>query len=64
KFKYCLFINDVDPATKTSNNPDIMRADYRELDLTKPPFSLPAAKVLTYPSEWKLKQVLLITRPN
>ena len=56
KFKYCLITNDIGTNQSTS------RGGYRGLDLTLPPFSLKGVKILTYPSEGQLKQVLLITQ--
>jgi len=65
KFKYCLLINDVNPATLTCKNSKTHTGGYRTLDLTKPPFNLKAKKVMHYPSVdgnggTHMKQVLLI----
>jgi SAM-dependent methyltransferase len=48
KYKHVLIMNGVDPITLTSDNPDIPVGAYRHLDMTKPPFNLKAAKVLTF----------------
>ncbi len=62
KFKYCLITNDVDPATKTSTNPDIKNGYYRFLDITQAPFNVQGEKVLTYISRGTCTaQVVLIT---
>lgn len=61
KYKYCLITNDTSPDTLTSDNPEILhRGSYRTLDLTKPPFNLKGAKILTYKSYNAIKQVLFI----
>jgi SAM-dependent methyltransferase len=63
KFKHCIVVNDVDPATLTCENVDIPRGHCRSLDLTKPPFSVVGEKALTYiaPSEVReVKQVMTI----
>jgi SAM-dependent methyltransferase len=56
KFKFCLITNDV------GKNEQIKAGLYRGLDLTKPPFSLKAHKVLLYDSGSGIKQVFLIVR--
>jgi SAM-dependent methyltransferase len=48
KYKYVLLTNGVEPRTLSAPNTDIAAGDYRPLDLTRPPFSLPGANVLTY----------------
>jgi Methyltransferase domain len=64
KFKYCLITNDVNPTTFTSNNRDAPYGHYRPIDLTAPPFSIKAIKVLMYTIDYgnhqDVKQVLLI----
>lgn len=62
KFKHCLITNDVFYLTLTSDNTDIRRGDYRNIDLTKPPFNVNGQKVLTYQSGpiGIVKQVLYI----
>ncbi len=64
KFKYCLITNDTDPATQTSDNPNIVSGNHRWIDLTRPPFSVRAAKVMTYRENGNAKQVLLIENVN
>jgi SAM-dependent methyltransferase len=58
KFKYCLFINDINPFS--SINTDIPTYGFRALDLTKPPFNLIPHKEDYYISGHAKKQVLLI----
>lgn len=61
KYKYCLITNDVYPHSLTSDNPEIVRGDYRPVDLTKPPFNLKGIKVLTFnPYNFLFKQTILI----
>lgn len=60
KYKHVLLINDVDPATLSSDNPDILAGEYRLLDLNKPPFNLVGQKVLTFTCGSVTKQVLYI----
>ena len=60
QFTYCLIVNDVDPITLTCKNRDIVRGDYRQIDLTQPPFALSGRKVLTYSNGPAITQVLLI----
>lgn len=62
-FKHCLITNDVDPQTFSSLNQDITRGDYRNLDLTKPPFNLKGVKILNFRSGYVFKQVLYISNP-
>jgi SAM-dependent methyltransferase len=59
KFKHCLITNDVNHVTLSSKNPDILRGDYRPLDLTRPPFNLEGKKLLTFRAAgFSIKQVL------
>lgn len=60
KFKYCLIMNDVDFDTETSLNNDVVKGDYRTLDLTKKPFEIKGAKVLTYVAHHFVKKQLLL----
>jgi SAM-dependent methyltransferase len=70
KFKFCLITNDVDPDTLSSNNHSIQKGACRTLDLTRPPFSMQGAKVLTYSTAHEknphptIKQVFLICNNN
>jgi hypothetical protein len=59
-FTYCLFIDDVDGKTLTSENRDIAMGGWRCIDLTKPPFNLQAVKVMNYLVDGHTKQVLLV----
>jgi hypothetical protein len=60
KFKHCLLINDVNPMSLTSDNPNCSLVGYRHLDLTKPPFNLSGQKILTFISVSFTKQILYI----
>lgn len=60
RFKYCILVNDVDPRTLTAENVDIPNGSFHFLDLTKPPFNLPARKVMHYVCGGSLKEVLLL----
>ena len=60
KFKHCLIINDVNPQTLSSKNPDIEKGDYRPIDLTQPPFNVVGEKLLTYRAGPTTKQVLYV----
>jgi SAM-dependent methyltransferase len=48
KYKHVLLTNGVDPQYLSALNKDIKPGDYREIDITRPPFDIKAAKVLTY----------------
>ncbi len=60
KFKYCLITNTVNSDNLSSHNPNIRIGDFRNVDLTQPPFNVPGQKVLTYISGCTLKLVLLV----
>lgn len=65
KFKYCLITTDIGPSNLDLGsfdipNIDIKKGDHRFLDLTQPPFSVQAKKVLTYRAGPYWKQVLVI----
>lgn len=62
KFKYCIITNDdIYTHSLTSDNQDIVRGDWRPIDITMPPFNLSAQKLLVYKSGYVTKQVLLIS---
>ena len=63
QYKHCIFINDVDPVTLSSNNENISLGGYRYLDPTKSPFNLTGKKVLTYISGDVTKQILHVQSP-
>jgi SAM-dependent methyltransferase len=48
KYKHVLLTNGVNKMYLSGLNKDIKPGDYRELDITRPPFDVPAAKELTY----------------
>ena len=48
KYKHVLLTNGVNKVYLSATNTDIKPGEYRELDITRPPFDVPAAKDLTY----------------
>lgn len=60
-FKYSIIVNDVNHLTFTSSNPDIIRGEYRHIDLTKPPFSVKATEVFFFKMGDNIKQVVFIS---
>ncbi|MBS0619841.1 MAG: class I SAM-dependent methyltransferase [Verrucomicrobia bacterium] len=60
KFKYCIFVNDINPQGGAVPVPDTLVGRYRFLDLTLPPFYLQPHAVEFYPSAHAMKQILLI----
>jgi SAM-dependent methyltransferase len=58
QFKYCIFVNHVDPSGKTKNY-DIQTGEFYYLDLTKPPFNLVPAESFNYSSDIATNQILL-----
>jgi SAM-dependent methyltransferase len=62
KYKDALITDTVDKHTLTAENHEITPGQFRPLDLTQPPFNLPALKVLTYFDGSHMHQVLWIHR--
>lgn len=60
KYKHVLLINGIDSTTFSAPNRDIVAGDYRELDVTAPPFRLAGAKVLNYWDGIAMHQVVYI----
>ena len=60
KYKVAVLTDGVSSRTMTSPNPDIKPGEYRPLDLTKPPFNLRGARVLTYWDGGNMSQVVLV----
>lgn len=58
KYRHVLLVDGVDPITLSSSNPDIAAGDYRDLDITAPPFNLHGAKLLTYWDGINMHQVV------
>lgn len=58
RYKHVLLVNGVDRATLSAGNTDIAPGGYRDLDVTRPPFNLPAAKVLMYWDGLHMHQVV------
>jgi len=64
KYKHVLLTNGVDPTTMSATNgTDIEPGEYRQLDVTKPPFNVAGAKILTYWDGHHMSQVVQIDRP-
>lgn len=64
KYKDALITDTVDKHTLSAENGDIQPGQFRLLDLTKPPYSVPALKVLTYFDGSHMHQVLWIHRKS
>ena len=64
KYKHVLLTNGTHWTTLSAENTDIALGEYRELDLTRPPFNVPGKKVLTYDDGIHMHQVLHIARPD
>lgn len=60
KYKHVLLINGVSRDTMSGSNADIAAGEYRELDVTRPPFNVPGVKVLTYWDGFHMQQVIYI----
>jgi SAM-dependent methyltransferase len=60
KYRHVIIANSVDPSALTAANRDIKAGDFRFLDVTKPPFSLPGAKVLTYLEPPHMQQIVYL----
>ena len=61
-YKYCLFINDIEPKVDKTINKDVKNGGYRYLDLTQDPFFIKGEKVLQYARKSGCRtEVLLIT---
>lgn len=65
KFKHCVFVNPVDPETKTCPNVDTeVSPSGRLIDLTKPPFNLSGEVFYYMLPGGSLQQVLHIKKEN
>lgn len=60
KYRHSIIVNSVDMVTLSSENADIKPGDYRPLDITKPPFDMHGAKLLTYYDGHHMQQVIHI----
>ena len=58
KYKHVLLTNGVDATYLSALNTDIKPGDYRELDITRPPFEIKASKELTYWANAYMHQVV------
>ncbi len=64
KYKHVLLVDGVDRVTLTGTNTDIAPGQYRTLDVTQPPFSVPGARELTYYDGHLMHQVVHIVPPR
>lgn len=62
RYKHVLIVNDVDPVSLTAEEQDIPAGRYRPIDLTRPPHSLRATKVLVWRHGSSTKLVLHVRR--
>lgn len=62
KYKHVLLTSSVNPGTLSGKNTDIPAGSFREIDLTRPPFNVRGAKVLTYWDGGNMQQVIYIAR--
>ena len=62
KYTYVLLTDGVDANTLSAPNVDIAAGAYRPIDLTRPPFNLPAVKALLYNDGLDTHEVLLLQR--
>ncbi len=63
KYKYALITNGVDAHTARANyTQDIAPGGYRALDITKPPYAIPGAKVLAWNDGHHDHEVILVVR--
>jgi SAM-dependent methyltransferase len=62
RFKYCLFVNDVNPSgvARGIANSDTHTGGFRYLDLTQPPFNVVPHYLSYYTCPFAIKQVLLL----
>lgn len=62
KYKHALLVDSVSPATLSGKNTDVAAGGFRELDVTKPPFAVKGAKLLTYWDGGNMQQVVYVGR--
>ena len=62
KYKHVLLTASVNPGTLSGKNTDIAAGSFREIDLTRPPFNVRGAKVLTYWDGGNMQQVIYVAR--
>lgn len=63
KYKHVLLVDSVNPGTLSSKNVDIAAGAFRELDVTRAPFNILGAKVLTYWDGGNMQQVVYVPHP-
>jgi SAM-dependent methyltransferase len=59
-YRHVLLVDTVDRATMSSNNPDIEAGSFRYLDVTRSPFEVHGAKLLTYWDGGNMQQVVYV----
>jgi SAM-dependent methyltransferase len=64
RYRHVLIVNDVDPVSLSAEPSDIPAGSFRRIDLTRPPHSLVAGKVLTWHHRGETKLVLHVARPE
>lgn len=62
KYKHVLLVSSVSPGTLSGKNQDIPTGGFRDLDVTRPPFSVRGAKVLTYWDGGNMQQIVYVAR--
>jgi SAM-dependent methyltransferase len=62
KYKHVLLVDSVSAATLSAKNRDVPAGGFRELDVTKPPFAVKGAKLLTYWDGGNMQQVVYVSR--
>jgi SAM-dependent methyltransferase len=62
KYKHTLLVNSVESRTLSAPNTDVEPGGYRPLDVTKPPFNVRGARLLTYWDGGNMQQVVYVPR--
>jgi SAM-dependent methyltransferase len=62
KYKHVLIMSSVGERSLSGRNEDIAAGGFRALDITKPPFNVPGAKLLTYWDGGNMQQVVHVSR--
>jgi SAM-dependent methyltransferase len=63
-YRHVLIINDVDPQTLTAEHSDIPPGGFRAIDLTRPPYRMPATKALVWHHDGHAKMILHFRRDD
>ncbi|MDB4940532.1 MAG: hypothetical protein JWP97_66 [Labilithrix sp.] len=62
KYKHVLIMNSVGARSLSADNKAIEAGGFRPLDITRPPFEVPAAKILTYWDGGNMQQLQYVAR--